>query len=141
MEQFGGNSLMDAPEKPDKTSSKEKKSVESVGSLLRFDAKKEQAGADLSTLFSKKANLLEPDKLPQKARSADNWLTGTPQDILNKSLPKSRPRKRSMFNLRLLANICAIYAEAPEDAAEDLEPARDFLGAYRPVRMPREAYR
>ena len=51
MEQFG--SLMDAPEKPDK-SIKKKKSAESVGSLLSFDAKKEQAGADLSTLFSKK---------------------------------------------------------------------------------------
>ena len=126
MEQFGGNSLMDAPEKPDKTSSKKKKSVESVGSLLRFDAKKEQAGADLSTLFSKKANLLEPDKLP-KSESADiTGLPERPKDILNKSL-EITPAETQYVQSTIASEHLRDLAEAPEDAAEDLEPARDFL--------------
>ena len=139
MEQFGGNSLMDAPEKPDKTSSKKKKSVESVGSLLRFDAKKEQAGADLSTLFSKKANLLEPDKLP-KSESADiTGLPERPKDILNKSM-EITPAETQYVQSTIASEHLRDLAEAPEDAAEDLEPARDFLERVQAGADAQEAY-
>lgn len=129
MEQFG--SLMEAPEEPDKKSKSRKKSAESIGSLFERDVKKEQAGEDiaktldLSSLFGKKANKFEADKLPT-SELAD--VQSPPERLKEANKPYELSAAESKHVASSIANEHLADLEAtPTEDPEDLSPARQFL--------------
>lgn len=129
MEQFG--SLMEAPEEPDKKSKSRKKSAESIGSLFERDVKKEQAGEDiaktldLSSLFGKKANKFEADKLPTSELADAQSLPERPKEA-NKPYELSAAESQHVASSIAKEHLADLEATPTEDP-EVLSPARQFL--------------